>query len=30
MAWIVAGLYVRAAAKFDRMARDVIADEPRR
>jgi uncharacterized membrane protein (DUF485 family) len=24
MAWIIAALYVRAAAKFDRMARDVI------
>jgi uncharacterized membrane protein (DUF485 family) len=24
MAWIVAALYVRAAAKFDRMAREVI------
>ena len=25
MAWIVAWLYVRAAARFDRMARDVVA-----
>ncbi|MBA3883312.1 MAG: DUF485 domain-containing protein [Chthoniobacterales bacterium] len=25
MAWLVAALYVRAAAKFDRMARDVIS-----
>jgi uncharacterized membrane protein (DUF485 family) len=25
MAWILAWLYVRAAARFDRMARDVIA-----
>ena len=24
MAWIIAALYVRAAAKFDKMARDVI------
>jgi uncharacterized membrane protein (DUF485 family) len=24
MAWIVAALYIRAAAKFDKMARDVI------
>ena len=24
MAWIIAALYVRAAAKFDRMARDII------
>ena len=24
MAWIIAALYIRAAAKFDRMARDVI------
>ena len=24
MAWLIAALYVRAAAKFDRMARDVI------
>jgi uncharacterized membrane protein (DUF485 family) len=27
MAWAVAALYVRAAAKFDRMARDVIAGQ---
>jgi uncharacterized membrane protein (DUF485 family) len=27
MAWLVAALYVRAAAKFDRMARDVISGE---
>src|SRR2546421_4964444 len=26
MAWLVAALYVRAAARFDRMARDVISD----
>jgi uncharacterized membrane protein (DUF485 family) len=26
MAWIIAALYVRAAAKFDRMADDVIRD----
>ncbi|MFL6591026.1 MAG: DUF485 domain-containing protein [Chthoniobacterales bacterium] len=25
MAWIIAGLYVRAAAKFDRMAADVVS-----
>jgi uncharacterized membrane protein (DUF485 family) len=25
MAWIIAGLYVRAAARFDKMAADVIA-----
>jgi len=25
MAWIVAGLYVRAAARFDRMAADVVS-----
>lgn len=30
MAWIVAALYVRAAARFDRMANDVIAGEERR
>ena len=29
MAWLVAALYLRAAAKFDRMAADVIAGEPR-
>jgi uncharacterized membrane protein (DUF485 family) len=27
MAWIIAALYVRAAAKFDRMADEVIRDE---
>jgi uncharacterized membrane protein (DUF485 family) len=27
MAWIIAWLYVRAAARFDRMAKDVIARE---
>jgi uncharacterized membrane protein (DUF485 family) len=27
MAWIIAWLYVRAAARFDRMARDVVSDE---
>ncbi len=27
MAWLVAALYVRAAAKFDRMANDVISGE---
>jgi uncharacterized membrane protein (DUF485 family) len=26
MAWIIAALYVRAAAKFDKMARDVIGN----
>ena len=26
MAWIIAGLYVRAAARFDKMAADVIAE----
>ena len=26
MAWIIAALYVRAAARFDRMAREVIED----
>ncbi|MDQ6625656.1 MAG: DUF485 domain-containing protein [Verrucomicrobiota bacterium] len=29
MAWAVAAFYVRAAAKFDRMARDVIAAQQR-
>jgi uncharacterized membrane protein (DUF485 family) len=29
MAWIVAAIYVRAAARFDRMANDVIAGEQR-
>ena len=29
MAWIVAWLYVRAAARFDRMARDVVAKDAR-
>ena len=28
MAWIIAGLYVRAAARFDRMAAGVIENEP--
>lgn len=30
MAWIIAALYVRAAARFDRMAADVLAasDDP--
>jgi uncharacterized membrane protein (DUF485 family) len=27
MAWIIAALYVRAAARFDRMARGVISGE---
>ena len=27
MAWIIAGLYVRAAARFDKMAREVIDDQ---
>jgi uncharacterized membrane protein (DUF485 family) len=27
MAWIIAWLYVRAAARFDRMAKDVVSDE---
>ena len=27
MAWIIAWLYVRAAARFDRMATDVVSDE---
>ncbi len=26
MAWIIAGLYVKAAAKFDRMAADVVSE----
>ena len=26
MAWIIAALYIRAAAKFDKMAREVIED----
>src|SRR6476659_6348968 len=30
MAWIIAALYVRAANKFDRQARDVISQEQRR
>ena len=29
MAWIIAALYVRAAARFDRMARHVISGEDR-
>lgn len=29
MAWIVAALYLRAAAKFDRMADDVVGRAPR-
>ena len=27
MAWIIAGLYVRAAARFDKMAADVVSGE---
>ena len=30
MAWIIAWLYVRAAARFDRMAKDVISGEDRK
>lgn len=26
MAWIIAAIYIRAAAKFDKMARDVVED----
>jgi len=26
MAWIIAGLYVRAAARFDKMAADVVSE----
>jgi len=29
MAWIIAALYVRAAARFDRMAADVLKHENR-
>ena len=29
MAWIIAALYVKAAARFDRMAKDVISAEDR-
>ncbi len=29
MAWFIAALYLRAAAKFDQMAADVISGEPR-
>jgi uncharacterized membrane protein (DUF485 family) len=29
MAWIIAALYVRAAARFDRMAREVVSRESR-
>lgn len=29
MAWIIAALYVRAAARFDRMAKDVVSREDR-
>ena len=29
MAWIIAALYVKAAARFDRMARDVVSGENR-
>jgi uncharacterized membrane protein (DUF485 family) len=29
MAWIIAWLYVRAAARFDRMAKDVLSQEDR-
>ena len=28
MAWIIAALYVRAANRFDRQAREIIAQEP--
>lgn len=28
MAWIIAALYVRAAARFDRMANEVISNDP--
>lgn len=28
MAWVIAAFYIRAAARFDRMAKDVIAAEP--
>ncbi len=27
MAWIIAALYVRAAAKFDKMARDIVENQ---
>jgi uncharacterized membrane protein (DUF485 family) len=27
MAWIIAALYVRAAARFDRMANEVVGSE---
>lgn len=30
MAWIIAWLYVRAAARFDRMAKDVVSGEDRK
>jgi uncharacterized membrane protein (DUF485 family) len=30
MAWIIAGLYVRAAARFDRMAAETIAKSERK
>ena len=30
MAWIIAWLYVRAAARFDRMAKDVVSGEARK
>lgn len=29
MAWIIAALYVRAAARFDRMAREILEGEGR-
>ena len=29
MAWIIAGLYVRAAARFDRMAADAVSEADR-
>jgi len=29
MAWIIAALYVKAAARFDRMSRDVVSGEKR-
>jgi uncharacterized membrane protein (DUF485 family) len=28
MAWIIAALYVRAAARFDRMAKEVVSESP--
>jgi hypothetical protein len=29
MAWTIAALYVKAAARFDRMAKDVVSGEDR-